>query len=1004
MTFSRPWFLLLLPLLGYFLTVGWPRGRYARGRRWAALALRGLLVLLLILALAGLQAVRGADALGVVFLVDVSDSVSEAAQTRALAFVEAALQSMAPADRAALVLFGGDALVERPMLPGGPDATLDAVASIPRTHQTDLAQAIRVGTALFPPGAAKRLVLLSDGRPTVGEAEQAVRLAQAQGAALDVVPLTEDATAEAWIAAVTAPERLHAGERFSLSVEAQATRETAAMLTVLAGDRVVSQREVQLNPGGNVFAVTLTAGGHGEDTGPNEETEDTGPKGGHGEDTGPNEETGDTGPSGGFQRFRAYLTPAEDTFAENNALAAYAVVEGAPTVLVVRPDPTDHKDGVDVARQLRAALDAGGLAVEVRTPATMPGSPVGLADYAGVVLVDVPARRLTAGAQEALQSYVRDLGGGLVAVGGPQAYGVGGWYDTPLERTLPVKMTLDDPERFPVMSVVVVIDKSGSMGVEEGGIEKIRLAGEAAARVAELINDVDEITVIAFDDRPADVIGPYAGTQREEVIDRVIRLRAGGGGIYVRESLEAALGYLERSEHNVRHIILLADGADAEHQDGVRALIEERLTPEQITLSTVAIGAGQDLGFLEEIAELGGGRYHVTDRAANLPVIFAEETQQVMRAYVVEEPFYPTLRADHAMLSGVDAVPQLAGYVATAPKAAAQVLLTTHQEDPLLAAWQYGLGRAVAWTSDATARWAQHWVTWDGFPRFWSQVVRWTLPEQTDVPVEVAVTREGREARIVADAIDAEGAFLNGLDLRVRVVAPDGAAEEVALAQTGPGRYAGTFTPGEPGAYLMRLAGTAEDGASLGLTTGWVAAYSDEYVAPGADPAYLARLAGLGGGRVLEAPDAAFDHTLKARGERRDLWPTLLAVAACLLPFDVAVRRLALTRRDWEKLRAWLKGLGRTPAPATKVEVTPSPVQRLFEAKSRVAEQQQGPRRPPVPKEEATAQPPAPATEEQASFPPETKPTEEATFRSDESTLARRLLRSRRRREDEEFH
>ncbi len=973
MTFSRPWFLLLLPFLGYFLTVGWPKGRYARARRWMALTLRCLLVLLLILALAGLQTVHGADALGVVFLVDVSDSVSEAAQTRALAFVEEALQTMPPSDRAALVLFGGDALVEQPMLPGGPDTELGAVASIPRTHETDLAQAIRVGTALFPPGAAKRLVLLSDGRPTVGEAEQAVRLAQAQGAALDVVPLIQDANAEAWIAAVTAPERLHAGERFSLSVEAQATREMAALLTVLSGDRAVTQRKVQLNPGANTFAVTLIAGGHGEDT----------------------------GPSGGFQRFHAYLTPVEDTFAENNTLAAYAVVEGAPTVLIVRPDPAEAEDGADVAQPLRAALEAGGLAVEVRSPATLPGSPIGLADYAGVVLVDVPARMLTADAQAALQSYVRDLGGGLVAVGGPQAYGVGGWYDTPLERTLPVKMTLDDPERFPAMSVAVVIDKSGSMGVEEGGVEKIRLAGEAAARVAELINDVDEITVIAFDDRPADVIGPYAGTRREEVIDQVIRLRAGGGGIYVRESLETALDYLERSDHNVRHIILLADGADAEHQEGVRALIEARLTPQQITLSTVAIGRGPDLGFLEDIAELGGGRYHVTDRAANLPVIFAEETQQVMRAYVVEEPFYPTLRADHVMLSGIEAVPQLAGYVATAPKAAAQVLLTTHQDDPLLAAWQYGLGRAVAWTSDATARWAQQWVTWDGFPRFWSQVVRWSLPEQTDTPVELAVTREGREARIVADAVDTDGAFLNGLDMRVRVVAPDGAVQEVTLAQTGPGRYAGTFTPDTPGAYLMRLAGTAEDDASVGLTTGWVAAYSEEYAAPGADPAYLARLAALGGGRVLEEPRAAFDHTLEARGERRDLWPTLLAIAACLLPVDVAVRRLALTQRDWARLRAWLRGLGGTPAPATKVDVTPSPVQRLFEAKSRVAEQQQGPVRTQAPEEEASERRSAPSPEAQVPSPAKKETPTETTTRPAGETLAHRLLRQKQQRDEE---
>jgi hypothetical protein len=309
----------------------------------------------------------------------------------------------------------------------------------------------------------------------------------------------------------------------------------------------------------------------------------------------------------------------------------------------------------------------------------------------------------------------------------------------------------------------------------------------------------------------------------------------------------------------------------------------------------------------------------------------------------------------------------------------------------------------VAWTSDATARWAQQWVTWDGFPRFWSQVVRWTLPEQTDAPVELTVTHEGREARITVDAVDADGAFLNELDMRVRVVAPDGTATEVTLAQTGPGRYAGTFTPGAPGAYLMRLAGSDEDGTSVGLTTGWVAAYSEEYAATGADPAYLARLAALGSGRVLEEPGAAFDHTLEARGERRDLWPALLALAACLLPFDVAVRRLALTRRDWARLQTWLAARLRRRRKISPEEITePSPVQRLFEAKSRIAEQERGPVQPPAPGEEASERRPAPSTETHVPSPAKTIAPEEAEGRSDEATLARRLLRQKRSRDSDE--
>jgi uncharacterized membrane protein len=614
--------------------------------------------------------------------------------------------------------------------------------------------------------------------------------------------------------------------------------------------------------------------------------------------------------------------------------------------------------------------------------------------------VNTPAQALSSRAMEALQTYVRDLGGGLVAVGGPHAYGVGGWYATPLEETLPVDVTIHDLERFPPMAIVVVIDKSGSMAVQEGGVQKIRLAGEAAARVAELITPLDEITVIAFDDRPVDVIGPLPGSRRDEVIARVVRLQAGGGGIYVRESLQEALRALAGSERSVRHVILLADGSDAEHQAGVPALVESEIAGEGITLSTVAIGEGQDLPFLQGIAALGNGRYHFTDRAATLPVIFAEETQLAMRSYVVEEPFFPHRVSAGPMLSGIEAVPRLAGYVATTAKPAGRVVLATHQDDPLLASWQYGLGRAVAWTSDATGRWAQRWVAWDGFVRFWAQVVRWTIVERTGVPAEMTVALAGEEAHVTVDAVGEGGAFVNGLEARVSVVGPAGDPLSVELAQTAPGRYEGSFTPQAEGAHLMRLTGVLAGEEVLALTSGWVMGYSAEYAALEGDPGYLEGLAVLGGGSLLEEPARAFAHDLQGAGVRQDLWPTLLGLAALLLPFDVGVRRLALGRRDlaaaWAWLAARLLRRGSSPAPET-----PSPVGRLFEAKARAGEQRHAMGAP-------APQPagPTPAAAEPAQQPPPSARAAEVPPPRDEGdegerTLAGRLLRKKRGRGEE---
>jgi hypothetical protein len=392
------------------------------------------------------------------------------------------------------------------------------------------------------------------------------------------------------------------------------------------------------------------------------------------------------------------------------------------------------------------------------------------------------------------------------------------------------------------------------------------------------------------------------------------------------------------------------------------------------------------------MAELGGGRYHFTDQAANLPVIFAQETQLAMRSYVVEEPFYPRQTAGSPILAAIDEVPPLAGYVATTPKPAGRVVLSTHQGDPLLAAWQYGLGRTAAWTSDATGRWAQSWVAWGDFDRFWAQAVRWTIVERRDLPAELTVTPEGEHARVALDVV-AEGDIpVNGLDAQVRVVSPAGEATQVTLSQRAPGRYEGRFEPAGEGAYLVRVSGSLAEDPLLAFTTGWVRGYSPEYAALEGDPAYLTHLAELGGGRVLEDAVQSASHDVSGRGVRRELWPYLLALAALLLPIDVGVRRLAFSRRDWARAWAWLRArLGRR---SRRAEEEPAPaMRRLFQAKSRA----EGERAPTL----DVPAPPLPSTDRRA---PETakKPPPASTKSEEPGTLAGRLLRRRQDRETDE--
>ncbi len=818
--------------------------------------LRVALVGLLLLALLGAYSGRRTRDLAVVFLLDRSASTRTAWETQ-LAFVEEALARKLPQDRAALVVFAGDAWVDRPLSTA---STLPEVATLPRIDATRIEEAVRLALALIPEGAPGRLVVLTDGLETSGLGAWALREAGTRGVDVQLVQTGSGAPgAEAWIADVSLPTRVYPGDRVPAAVVIGSNaRQNVGFAWTAAGQTGYGEADLLGAETGVAFAFTADAPG--------------------------------------FVPLRVCIEPELDTFTQNNCADGWVLVQGAPRVLVVG-SPED-------CEAVAYALERAGLTIEQTTSDALPLSAQGLVDYAGVVLVNTPARSFAPQSLNALRAFVRDLGGGLAAVGGPQSYGVGGWLGTPLEEALPVQMQVQDPTRFPPLLMAVVIDKSGSMGVAEGGVTKIRLAAEAAIRVAETLNDADTLAVVAYDDRPADTIGPAPLTERDRVTAQLRRLQVGGGGIYVRESLDYAAGLLRGvtpAPGQQRHILLLADGADAEHQEGVPALVQG-LVEAGMTVSVVSIGAGPDVPFLMTVAEIGNGRFYLTQRAADLPAIFTEETARAKRSYIVEKTFYPAPLTPWLPVAGITVAPPLRGYVATTPKAASQVVWEALEGDPLLAVWQYGLGRSVAWTSDATGRWAAGWVEWEGFVDFWGAVVRAVLTSPADTDLALRVLPDDDGARLMVDVVDPDGGYVDGLSLHVQVSPSlgEGAAQTVPLIQRAPGRYEGRFTPQDRSAVLLRLYGDRD------LATGWAAPAPPEYI-PGDAETAVARLAAQGGAARIESPEAVFVHDLRGRVTGEPLMPLFVLLAALAWPVDIAWRRLALTRADVARLFAWVR-------------------------------------------------------------------------------------------------
>ncbi|HXF81852.1 MAG TPA: VWA domain-containing protein, partial [bacterium] len=733
----------------------------------------------------------------------------------------------------------------------------------PPGEATDIAAAIRAALAALPASGGRRIVLATDGNANRGDLEQALALAAAHGVDVSVLPLTPGRSDDVLLEEIVAPAEVRVGERFAVRLPIVATTAGRVMLRLTENGRLIAQRSLRLSAGRTTVTVERLAGVEG------------------------------------VLRYAAQVAGTPDAVAGNNGAQAQVLVRGAPQVWYAAATPGP----------LASLLRTQRMRVRTMTPEALPAR---LADYRGVgavVLDDVAALRLSPSQMAALRDYVGRLGGGLVVVGGPSSYGVGGYAGTPLEEALPVSMDVRHRLAIPSMAIILLLDTSGSMGAFGPQIAKVELAKETAQSVIDLLGERDVIGVISFDQQPRWLVPPTEARHRDEVMAQVARVQA-GGGTAMYPALRLAADFLRKASAKVRHVIVISDGqTDPGDFEGLVG----RMSRDRITTTTVAVGADADLEIMADIARWGGGRsYHARD-LYSIPQILTAEALLASRAYIIEEPFTPQI-VQRGLVDDL-APPPLRGYVATAVKPAGTVHLASPSDDPILAVWQYGVGRAAAFTSDGRARWAVEWMRWPDLARFWSRLVRWALREDEDglqVVVE-QVDPSGRPApaggmaAITVDAFTDAGDPVDGLAVEAHVVAPDGTAAVVPLPQAAPGRYEGSTPSVRPGPYTVSVIARGR-GRPRVATSGFVVPYAPELRDVQPNRAVLARIVEVTGGRILTDPRAAVDPGRSANA-RAEGWPALTAVAVGLFLLEIAWRRLpavaqhaaalVLSARDW---------------------------------------------------------------------------------------------------------
>lgn len=838
---ERPWLLLLIPIsICFIIWMAKKLRMQNKAKKIKYITFRSIVMTLLILALAGFSIDKKLDCTATIFVVDVSDSMASK-KADVEAYLSETISDMPDKNAMGVIAFGSDAnveqfLTEKQIFTGFGSGTV--------TTATNMENAVSAALALYPEDMAKRMVLITDGLENEGSILNMSGSLQAQNVELNVIEMEADFGNEVYVDDLTVPDAIRVGDQYAVTVNLVSNVATKAKVSLYCGRTLKGQENVQLSVGENQFVFY------------------------------------DEADESGFRSYRVMVEAESDTVTVNNEYSAYAQIESKDKILVVQGTAGEGE-------AFSKALDAAGVLYDMITPTAVPTNINEMLEYKSIVLLNVYASDLRQGFHDNIKSYVKDYAGGFIAIGGDNSFALGGYRDTVLEEILPVNVDLTGERQIPKMEMIMVIDRSSSMTMTDlnnTSITALDLAKAAAVSGLENLRKTDNIGVLAFDDGYSWVIEPQVAKDKEALTETIQSISIGGGTSII-PAVKQAYERLLQSDAQIKHIILLTDG-----QDGYRNYQDlcKQISNANITLSSVAIGEGADTQLMSALAQLCGGRYYYTDVNQGIPRIFAKEVFLSTKEYLINREFSPIITANSDMISALgDGAPTLLGYIASSLKPTATPILVSDKDDPILSTWQYGLGRTVAWNSDATGNWTRNWANWDGYVQFWKNVIDYTIANNEVGDDSVSVEQKGSKAVIKYTTKNYSA------DTKISAVCTDesGNQKDIEFEPKAPGQYEAEVSMDEIGVYNLAVLNKQGENVVGNMNVATALQYSAEYrYFEGTDS--IEKMLTLVGGKRITMEDEVFLPIEVRKKTKTNISNWLLLIALILFILDVIERRL----------------------------------------------------------------------------------------------------------------
>lgn len=700
---------------------------------------------------------------------------------------------------------------------------------------TDLESAIRQAAAALPSALVPRIVLISDGRENRGSVARAAWQARQLGIPIDTFALSGAPAPQLRIESVRLPSVAFTGERFPLVLSVSSPVRASATLGISAEGKLLGSTPVTLDPGENQLTVRT-----------------------------------------------AIATPGAIDLVLHLQSQSLGDVRFEQAISVRRPRLlylTQDPPGMET--HLFATLAAA----QFDVVSTVPFNTARFDDYQLVLFNNYDLESIPPARKQELERYVQQ-GGGLLVIGGERNVYVDKKERAaldPLDRALPA--TIAPPRSPEGASLILIVDKSSSM---EG--RKMELARLAAIGVVDHLKPIDQVGVLIFDNSHSWAI-PLRRAEDRTMIKRLIAGITPDGGTQIAPALSEAYKRMLPAPGVYKHIVLLTDGIS---EEGDSIALAREAAANRITISTVGLGQDVNKAYLERVAQFAKGRAYFLTDPSGLEQILLKDVQEHTGSTTVERTIRPRITHQAEILSGLpmQEVPVLKGYVRFQAKPTAETILaipsnsSAEKDDPLFSRWQYGLGRAAVFTSDAKSRWAEAWVSWPGFDKFWANVLRDLLPQAQ--PGQSTLTYDPSSGALIAEYRQSAAMPFPAAPPALFVIGPDGFQAPLGMERLSADHYRAKANIGtRRGLFRVRPLAESHAFPETGLYLP-----EPELTTYGNNATLLKQLSAYTGGRFNPSPRQVFDAAGRSIPSTLRLWPGLLAAAIILNLLELALRRL----------------------------------------------------------------------------------------------------------------